>query len=184
MGMRVIAAAVALIAVSGTAYADEEASNTTHVAASEYGRCYAKSVPAESYGGKGTTYVLQVNDSQDTLLHTYDWFSQEIQLACNVSDGLTPTGISLVRFGPWARGRVASREQLAVGFYFKGKKLKEYSTLDIAGEPENVSTSVSHYTVFEKVLGYRWLGGNKAVFEVKTSDGRMLSFDPATAERQ
>lgn len=179
MGMRVVALLATLIAAA-SAYADQEASNTTHVAASEYGRCYAKSVPTERYGAKGTTLVWQVSDAQDTLVHSYDWFSQRIHLACNVSDGLTPVGISVVRFGPWARGRAASREHFAIGFYFKGKKLKEYSTLDIAGDPENVSASVSHYTVIEEVLGYRWLEGNKAVFEVKTNDGRTLSFDAAT----
>ncbi|MDA1314545.1 MAG: hypothetical protein O2968_14490 [Acidobacteria bacterium] len=182
MRIRVVAVLATLIAAAGAAYGDQEASNTAHVAASEYGRCYVKSVPAESYGGKGTTHVLQVSDSQDTVVHSYDWFSQRVQIACNVSDGLTPTGVSVVRFGPWARGRTASSEHLAIGFYFKGKKLKAYSTLDIAGDPENVSSSVSHYTVFEEVLGYRWLGGNKAVFEVKTTDGRTLAFDPATGE--
>jgi hypothetical protein len=182
MRARVAALVVTAIAAGGSAYGDQEASNTTHVVASQYGRCYAKSVPAESYGGKGTTHILRVTDSQDTLAHSYDWFSQTIYIACNVSDDLTPTGISVVRFGPWARGHTASLGHLAIGFYFKGKKLKEYSTLDIAGNPENVSASVSHYTVFEKVLGYRWLGGNRAVFDVKTTDGRTLSFDPATGE--
>lgn len=146
------------------------------------GAATPKSIPAESYGGKGTTHVLRVTDSRDTLAHSYDWFSQTIHIACNVSDDLTPTGISVVRFGPWARGHTASASHLAIGFYFKEKKLKEYSTLDIAGSPENVSASVSHYTVFEEVLGYRWLSGNKAVFDVKTTDGRTLSFDPATGE--
>ncbi|HUG81936.1 MAG TPA: hypothetical protein VML01_09750 [Bryobacterales bacterium] len=180
--MRVVALLATLIAAGGAAYADEEASNTAHVAASEYGRCYAKSVPAESYGGKGTTNVFLVGDSQDTLAHSYDWFSQRVWIECNVSDGLTPTGVSVVRFGPWARGHAASSGHLAIGFYFKGKMLKDYSTLDIAGDPENVSTSVSHYTVFEEVRGYRRLGGNEAVFEVKTTDGRTLAFDAATGE--
>lgn len=181
MGMQVVVVLATLIFATA-AYADQEASNTAHVAASEYGRCYAKSVPAERYGSKGTTLVWQVSEGQDTLVHSYDWFSQQIHLACNVSDGLTPVGIAVVRFGPWARGREASREHLAIGFYFKGKKLMEYSTLDIAGDPENVSASVSHYTVFEEVPGYRRLDGNKAVFEIKTSDGRVLSFDAATGE--
>ena len=40
--------------------ADQEASNTPHVQASAYGRCYAKSVPEEHYGGKGVTKVFTV----------------------------------------------------------------------------------------------------------------------------
>jgi len=65
-----------------------------------------------------------------------------------------------------------------------GGDAKEYSTLDIAERADNVSASVSHYTVIEEGIGYRRLGGNKASFEVRTTDGRVLSFDAATGERK
>ncbi|NJK42400.1 MAG: hypothetical protein HC937_01200, partial [Aquincola sp.] len=55
-----------------------------------------------------------------------------------------------------------------------GKTVREYSTLDIAGKPDNVSSSVSHYTVIEEVLGFRWVRGNEYVFELRTTDGRTL----------
>lgn len=60
--------------------------------------------------------------------------------------------------------------------------MKEYSTLDIAGAPDNVSRSVSHYTVIEDVLGYERQDGNGYLFRVATNDGRVLAFDPATGE--
>ena len=164
------------------ARADQEASNVAHVDASSYGRCYAKSVPEEYYGGKGTTHIFRVGKEQDVPLHSFDWFSQRVYIVCNVSDNKTPVGVSVVRFGPWARGHAASSEHLALGFYFKGELLKEYSTLDIAGAPDNVSQSVSHYTVIEEVLGYERQDGNGYLFRVKTHDGRMLAFDPATGE--
>lgn len=150
--------------------------------ASEYGQCYAKSVPDELYGSAGSTTVFLVGKDRDVPAHSYDWFSQQIFIECNVSDSITPTGVSVVRLGPWSRGHVAGADQLAIGFYFKGQMLKEYSTLDIAGSPENVSTSVSHYAVFEKVLGYRQLGGNRALFNVETVDGRTISFDAVSGE--
>ena len=177
---RIFFAAVLLWALP--ALGDQEASNVAIVRASEYGQCYAKSVPDELYGAAGTTTVFLVGKEQDAPLHSYDWFSQQIFIACNVSDSKTPTGVSVVRLGPWSRGRVARADQLAIGFYFKGRMLKEYSTLDIAGSPENVSASVSHYTVIEKVLGYRQLGGNHALFDVETVDGRTISFDAASGE--
>ena len=173
-----VLALVAALPVHG----DQEVWNSAHVVGGDYGRCYAKSVPSESYRGKGVTRVFRVSDSEDALVQSYNWFSQQIHIACNLSNGLTPTGISVVRFGPWARGHRASADQLAIAFYFKGGTLKEYSTLDIAGCAENVSASVSHYTVIEEVIGYRWLGGNRASFDVKTTDGKTLSFDPATGE--
>ena len=163
-------------------YGDQEAGNTPHVRASEYGRCYAKSVPHESYGSEGVTQIFRVGEDKDVLLHVYPWFSQSIHLVCNVSDSKTPVGVSVVRFGPWARGRQAREDHLAVGFYFKGTKVKEYSTLRIAGTPDNVSASVSHYTVIDEVIGFRWLRANEYAFDVRTTDGRTLSFDPVTGE--
>ena len=163
-------------------YADQEASNIPHVQAAKHGQCYAKSVPAELYGSNGTTTILRVGRDRDIPLMAYDWFSQRTFLSCNVSDDKTPVGVSVVRLGPWPRGHAATADQLAIAFYFKGEELRTYSTLDIAGQPDNVSRSVSHYTVIEKVLGYKWLSGNRYAFEVRTTDGRLLSFDPATGD--
>ena len=40
--------------------------------------------------------------------------------------------------------------------------LKEYSTLDIVNmgykDANNIQRSISHYTVFEEILGYQWSG--------------------------
>ncbi len=161
---------------------DQEAGNSPHITASEYGRCYAKSIPEEPYGEKGVTKVFTVGAAEDRLVHTFDWFSQSLYLACNVSDSKTPVGVSVVRLGPWPRGREATAGHLAIAFYYKGKEVGSYSTLDIAGDPENVSASVSHHTVIEKVVGFRRLRANEYAFEVKTVDGRRLSFDPVTGK--
>lgn len=163
--------------------ADQEAGNVVHVQASEYGRCYAKSVPSERYGNAGTTTVFRVTDSADAALHQFDWYAPQLRLACNVSDGNTPVGVSIVQFGPWHRGRQASKDHLALAFYFKGEKVAEYSTLDLAGTPANVSASVSHYVVITAIEGYEFQARNQAVFRVKTQDGRTLSFDPSTGVR-
>jgi hypothetical protein len=163
--------------------ADEEASNRPVVAASEYGACYAKSVPAEGYGNAGTTRIYRVTEGDDALVHEYGWFSQRIHLVCNASDSKRPTGVAAVSLGPWARGHEASADVLALAFHFDGKTVREYSTLEIAGTRENVSASVSHYTVIEEVLGFRWVRGNEYVFELRTTDGRTLKFDAVTGER-
>lgn len=172
---------IALFCLSIAGWADEEASNVAHVAASSYGRCYAKSVPEQSYGQHGTTRVFSVGAAQDTLEHTFDWFSQRIHIECNVSPPSGPVAISVVRFGPWARGHEARDDHLALAFYFDGELKRRYSTMDIAGAAENVSRSVSHYTVIETVEGYQWAGsGNRYEFVVRTIDGRTLRFNPAT----
>ena len=174
--------ALFLVAAAVPAFSDQEASNTPVVRASQYGGCYAKSVPDERYGSKGTTTVFRVVEGEDVELHAYNWYSYRIFIECNVSDTKTPTGVGVVHLGPWSRGREARSDHLAIGFNFKGAVLKEYSTLDIAGSPKNVSSSVSHYTVIDKVLGFRSLGGNRYAFDIETTSGRTLSFDPATGE--
>lgn len=175
--MRVLLLAALL---SAPLRADEEAANTAHVAASEYGRCYAKSVPAESYGNRGKTQVFRVTEDEDELVESYDWFSQSIYLVCNASDSTGPTGIALVSLGPWPRGEAANADTLALGFHYKGRTVREYSTLDIAGRAENVSRSVSHYTVIGEVAGFQRTRGNEYVFEIRTTDGRTLRFNAAT----
>jgi hypothetical protein len=111
----------------------------------------------------------------DQLESSYPWYSQEVYLF-DMSGG-----VSVVRLGPSARGQAAKREDLAIGFYFSGETLKEYSTLDIAGTPDNVGRSVSHYRGFKEVAGYRETKGG-AVFAVVAVDGRVISFDVRTGE--
>jgi hypothetical protein len=162
-----------ILILSSNVLADDEASNRAYVKSSEYGTSFAKCIPDESYGPKGKTLVYSINpkDGSEQLIATYDWFSKQIYL-------MDYRG--LVRLGPWQRGRKASANHLAIAFYKDGKLLKEYSTLDIAGKENNVSSSVSHYTVFEKIIGFRWLGADDYAFDVQTNDNRTLSFNIST----
>ena len=161
---------------AGSVRADEEVSNVAYVKSSKFGRSYAKCVPAENSGSKGETSVYIVREKEDQLESSYSWYSQDIYLQ-ELSGG-----ISVVRMGPWARGGEAKREDLAIGFYFSGKPLKEYSTLDIAGTPGNVNTSRSHYTVFKTVIGYRELENSSYAFDTVFRAGKIISFDVRTGE--
>jgi hypothetical protein len=168
----------ALLATPGGAVADQEAGNRPYVAASAHGQFYAKSVPSETYGTAGTTRVYQVRNGGDALIQTYAWYSPRIFL-----EGWTGTGtVYVVRTGPWARGRRAKEEHLALALYRNEKLLKSYSTLDVAGSPERVAASVSHYVVFSELKGFRRPFGNQLYFDAVTHDGRKLSFDAETGE--
>jgi hypothetical protein len=168
---------VTLMALVVPVRADEEAANAPIVAVDASGRCYAKSVPSESYGASGVTSVYRVAAGTDTLLGTYQWYAQRIYLQCNTPG--VQGGISIVQFGPWARGRQATANELAIAFHANGRLLRSYSTLDIARSPDNVSASVSHYQVFGEVEGYVYAGA-VPVFRLSTTDGRRLAFEPAT----
>ena len=158
------------------AWADEEATNYPYVKSGLYGKVYAKSVPDEVLGTKGNTKVLRVGETEDTLVVTYPWFTQELYLLDTYS------GISVVRRGPWPSGNQAKDSDLALEFWLDGKKLQSFSTLDIAKDPDNVSVTISHYTVIRDVLGYKWIDPSGWTFEVQTHDGRVLRFDVETGK--
>ena len=154
---------------------DEEAANRIYVTSSQYGQFYAKSIPHEAYGLKGITRVYRVGE-EDILIQTYDWYSPQIFL-----EGFAGSQtVYVVQMGPWHRGHQASNDHHAVAFYKKDKLLKKYSTLDVVGMEDNVSRSVSHYTVFNKIYGFRRPFGDQLVFDVETHEGHLISFDAET----
>lgn len=184
------------------AFADQEASNVTHVVAGPYGRCYAKSIPDHIYDPEGAprqqgrTEIYRVEDAQDVMVEVYDWFSQQIFVLCGPGND-----VAVVRVGPWHRGHDPHPNDLALAFYDGGRLLKTYTTLDIAGNErsqngglsayKNVSASVSHYSVFsswpelvkitnveESVFVENW------VIRAQTIDERILTFDIASGEIQ
>ncbi|MBT8473536.1 MAG: hypothetical protein HKN14_05370 [Marinicaulis sp.] len=173
--------ALAALAVPHTAMADDEASNRPHVAAGQYGQCFAHSVPAEYYGVDGRTDLYAVGE-ENKLLHSYDWFAQRIFIACNVSDGKGVIAPAVVQLGPWPRGHAPEDDTLSIAFHYDGERVAEYSTLDIAeGNPKNASCSVSHYTVIAIVDGFSNLYSDAAPnFSLTTVDGRRLTFNILT----
>ena len=129
-------------------YADQEASNTLYVTAE--GAWYAKSIPSERYGTRGKTLVYLAGEKTDSLQYTFDWYSPwKLYLR------QWGYGVSVIRFGPLSRGNQASANDLALEFYNGNTLLSSYSTLDLAGSSSAVSSSVSHYWVIRKILGYR-----------------------------
>lgn len=173
-------AAVLALAWPAIARADQESGNRAYVAASQHGNCYARSIPSRDYGtqGRTRTYIVAERDEPDREIARFDWFAPQIRLECNVENANGRTGVSVVQIGPWPRGSAADNAMLAFAFYWNGVLLRSYSTLDIAGRPDNVHASVSHYTVVEEIVGYEWRGeGNHYNFIIRTTDGRTLTFD-------
>ena len=169
-------------------HADTECPNWIFVATSttdgttSHGDRYAKCIPAEEFSAtNGVTKIYRVGKDQDVLEHTYNWYTRLIYL----SGASEKT--SVVRFGSSYSGHEANTNDLALAFYYDGRLLKSYSTLDIAGKPDNVSTSVSHYSWAEGIRGYDYIRSASAKhliygFALKTKDGRTLCFDVKTGE--
>ena len=169
MKVRYISAVLVLMLGSFT-LADDEAANRPVVRSSQYGAIYAKSVPDESYGQKGKTLVFSVGRESDTLICVYDWYAGEIYIGGSGD-------ATLIRFGPWHRGRKPQDDHLAIGIYRNGKALKECSTAEMEKMGSGVSESVSHYQVFSQRLGFRWIKGNAYVYEVKGVSRKVFTFD-------
>lgn len=168
-----------LMLLAAPAHADEEASNTPRVFTDEWGGCYAKSVPDDYHGQDGTTRVYAVQEGDDKLIATHDWYTQRIDMLCNVcADGTC--GPVLVRHGPWARGHDPNDKDLALAFYHGDTLKKRYSTLDIAKNRTNASMSVSHYTVISQYKGFSHTQSGEKRYTIVTHDGRELTFDAAT----
>jgi hypothetical protein len=174
--MKPLALLFALLLTAATvALADSEAPNRPVVRASEYGTTYAKSVPDDDYGQEGTTLFYGVSAGEDVLLTEYQWFASEMYIG-------GPGETTLVRFGPWHRGREPQEDHLAIGLYRNGTALAEYSTLNMLKLGSGLSASVSHYEVFGERLGFKWIGSNSFVFQVTGVNGIVFSFCLETGE--
>jgi hypothetical protein len=170
MNTKSVSICTLLLASCVTVFADDEAGNQPVVRSSEYGRAYAKSVPAESYGQKGKTQVFRVGKDADTVTCAYDWYANEIYMG-GAGDQ------TLIRFGPWHRGDKPQKTHLALGIYLGGKRVREYTTLELEKLGCGVSMSISHYTIFRRRLGFHWLKGNEYVYEVEGVSGKIFTFD-------
>jgi hypothetical protein len=168
-----IVAALSFTLSIATIFADDEAANRPVVRASEYGGMYGKSVPEENYGQKGQTSVFSVGAERDVLVYKYPWYANIFYIGGSEER-------TLIRFGPWQRGRNPQKDHLALGIYRDGKTVKEYSTLEIVNFGSGISTSVSHYKVFGRHLGFRWLKENSYVYEVEGVSGKVFTFDLET----
>ena len=189
MPPRVFAALLSVLAVAPSAVVgDTEGRAQVYVQSSATdgtayrGDRYAKCIPSDERGTTGRTLIYKVKAGADELEDAYDWYSWEVYLAG------TNQGTLVVRVSSGFRGSGPQKEDLAVAFYAHGKVLREYSAVDVAGGPEGVRVSTSHYAWCRRVIGFRWLTSPRAKvlrfgFAVETVDGRLLCFDPRTGER-
>ncbi len=156
-------------------HADSQGPNVLHIEISFGGGYYAKSVPAKGWGTEGETRIFKVGKKKDVLIAKYPWYAAHLYLEP------ADDGIDVVRPGVWARGTEASSDDLAMEFYKNDKWLKRYSNLDLAGDPGNVTRSISHYSVIREYRGFRFENG-LTVFGITLIDGRQLDFSADTGE--
>jgi hypothetical protein len=84
--------------------------------------------------------------------------------------------VSVVRLGEWPKGSQASAGTVALSIYRGDTLIKEFSTLEIAGKPDNVRRGAVHYEVFDDMLGFMWKSGRLA-FQARRVDGQVVTID-------
>jgi hypothetical protein len=167
-----------MMSVPLCAIADVERPNSPRIFVDDYHECFAKSIPADDYGDRGTTAIYRVEAGTDRLISTFPWYTQQVFIRC-IAPSPCPFIIQVVRIGPWARGSQATGKDLAIALYLDGRLLHSYSTLDIAKTSTNVERSSNHYSVFSAIPGYE-RGAGVDLFIVETIDGRPLAFNMDT----
>ncbi|MBF0388011.1 MAG: hypothetical protein HQL20_09200 [Candidatus Omnitrophica bacterium] len=128
--------------------------------------------PEEPYG---PIRICKGSSSQDVVYSIYD----DVYVVAISDDGQMVVGTGGVFF----KGNEAKDSDIALAFYNKGKSIKKYSALEIAGSKNNVRLDRAlikgSYEVFEDIDG----GSIKEkLFEIRTVDGRVLMFDIRTGE--
>lgn len=165
-----------LLASTQALWADEERTNEPVVSSSWDGTCYAKSVPKSEFGDDGTTTIYKVGGTSDVASDSFNWYSRSVYVLCDIWEG-GRGWTAVVRVFKMSSGFEADKETPAIEFYVSGKLVKHYSTLEIAGKPENVFSSASHYTPFRTILGFRANGSGQFEFVTILADGKELRFD-------
>lgn len=168
-----------LLILALPALAGKPATHRAFVTAGPDGVFYARSVPSNSVGDKGSTEVFRVEKNGDQALDRYEWYN---------ASGL------ILAWSPIA-GKVAimrmNREtgkppelQTEFSFYMGGKLLRSYTTAQVLALGAEL---IADYPRGTKRAGYRILGAeqipltNTYVYSVLVKDKKVM-FDILTGE--
>lgn len=125
--------------------------------------CFS-STPADDYGVSGKTIVYR-KDNKKKILYTipkYGYFFIS-------DDGRSSVVLTGHKGSP-------QKDHIGISFYYDGKVTKEYSTLEIAENEDNVERSAVGYTEVKSVEM------DEKYFFLQRIDGGWIKFDMATGE--
>ena len=124
--MRMIAAVVLMGLACGMAWASKPRSNFSYVQSGPDGVFYARCVPDEAEGTRGTTKVYRVGKQRDDLVDGYDWYVRP-----GVVLGWSPIAgkVAIMALGgPPAPGSDTPPE---LSFHLGGERLASYTAVDL-----------------------------------------------------
>ncbi len=145
------------------------------------GRYYIKSIPksGKNYSTIGYTAAYKVGKYIDREIVRYNWYCRDLYLF-SINDSLFA-----VRLSSRLQGTAANYSDVAIGFYYKERKIKEYSTLTIARNPFNIMKGDFSYSIISaapELMFYDMPNPEECVFTIMTVDNRYLHFDVRTGK--
>lgn len=173
--MRNVAVAVLLLPlITCQGQASKERLNFTYVKSGPDGVFYARCVPTEDKGTRGTTKVYFVNKDKDTLQDSYNWYTKNgVVLSWSPIAGK----VAIMALGDDS----SAKGPHTLTFYLGGKELTSYSSQDLKAWGADIWQRGGRGAIFT-VLGEEQIPGtNEYVFSIAIK-GKKLSFDILTGK--
>ncbi len=164
-----------LLAVPST-WASKVLLNQPYVQSGPDGVFYARCIPDEAGGTKGSTTIYRVRKGQDEVVDSYDWYVRNgVVLAWSPVTGK----VAVMALGGAPTGQADEHTELS--FYMGGKLLNAYTTSDLKRRGADVRLRGSSTAIF-KVLGQEQIPGtNEYVFSIEIQ-GKTYNFDILTGK--
>jgi hypothetical protein len=176
---RLIPSAIVL-AVTACLAADAAASKTQqnypYVQSGPGGVFYARCIPAETEGIKGTTTIYRVRKDKDDVVDTYDWYSKP-----GVVLGWSPIAGKVAVMSLGGKEAPEPDKQVEFSFHLGGKHLASYTTKDLMAWGADVDSRNGRRAVFNVVGCEQIPRTNRYVFTVEIKHEK-LSFDILTGK--
>lgn len=138
---------------------------------------YARCIPSEDEGNKGTTTVYRVNKADDEKVDSYNWYSPN-----GVILGWSPIAGKVAAMS--LRERASSRDkQIEFAFHLGGKLLQSYTnaSLEALGIEIGPTFGVEGDRARFKVIGCLQVPRtNEYDFVIESSGGKKFAFDILT----
>ncbi len=185
--MRESIAAVILLSIAiGSSAAAKRTGNAPFVVAfEEQSPFYARCLPDEKRGSKGTTQIVRVRANGDEVITTYSWYNRN-GLVLGWSPKAGKVAVMRVRQDEG----LPPEKQVEFSFYLGDQYLQSFTTADLvklgAGIKRDAAAFEGGLSVSSKRAEYRVegckqvVGTNDYYFTVRLDDTRTLSFDILT----
>jgi len=162
----------------GISVASKPVPNRAYVQSGPDGVFYARCIPEENTGTKGTTNIFRVAIDEDVLVDSYDWYSPRTVLL-----GWSPIA-GKVAVMSMQEERVPNDDSVQFSFHLGGQLLRAYTTEDLRGLGIKIPKIAKRPYFAYRAIGCEQVPGeaNVYVFSIKGSNNKKYSFDITTGE--